>query len=48
MPVRTPVEGPGIFVGSESTVVVPPEWRAHAARNGTLVLTTDRNGETHA
>jgi len=39
MPVRTPVDGPGIFAGGESTVVVPPNWRAHAATNGTLVLT---------
>jgi len=39
MPVRTRIDGPAIFAGGESTVVVPPAWRAHAATNGTLVLT---------
>jgi N-methylhydantoinase A len=40
-PVGTPVDGPAIFEGGESTVVVPPTWTATAADDGTLVLEDD-------
>ena len=39
VPVDTPVDGPAVFEGGESTVLVPPAWTARAATDGTLVLT---------
>ncbi|WP_459191877.1 hydantoinase/oxoprolinase family protein [Halosimplex sp. J119] len=38
VPVDVNVDGPAIFAGGESTVVVPPSWSAHADADGTLVL----------
>jgi len=32
------VEGPAVFAGGESTVVVPPAWTASATADGSLVL----------
>ena len=38
VPVDVNVDGPAIFAGGESTVVLPPDWSAHADADGTLVL----------
>jgi N-methylhydantoinase A len=38
VPVDANVDGPAILAGGESTVVLPPDWSAHAAEDGTLVL----------
>ena len=38
VPVGVDVDGPVIFAGGESTVVVPPKWAASADDDGTLVL----------
>ena len=38
VPVGVDVDGPAVFAGGESTVVVPPEWSAGADPDGTLVL----------
>jgi N-methylhydantoinase A len=42
LPVEASVEGPAIFAGGESTVVVPPEWTARATDRGALVLEVAR------
>ncbi|WP_123538239.1 hydantoinase/oxoprolinase family protein [Halosimplex salinum] len=38
VPVDVNVDGPAVFAGGESTVVLPPDWSAHADAHGTLVL----------
>ncbi|WP_415380608.1 hydantoinase/oxoprolinase family protein [Halosimplex sp. TS25] len=38
VPVDVNVDGPAVFAGGESTVVLPPDWSAHADADGTLVL----------
>ncbi|QLH77309.1 hydantoinase/oxoprolinase family protein [Halosimplex rubrum] len=38
VPVGVSVDGPTIFAGGESTVVLPPQWTARADEQGTLVL----------
>ncbi len=38
LPVGTSVEGPAIFEGGESTVVVPPDWHVSVDNKGTLEL----------
>ncbi|QLH81768.1 hydantoinase/oxoprolinase family protein [Halosimplex pelagicum] len=38
VPVGVSVDGPTIFAGGESTVVLPPRWTARADEQGTLVL----------
>jgi N-methylhydantoinase A len=38
VPVGVDVDGPAVFAGGESTVVVPPSWAASADPDGTLVL----------
>jgi len=38
VPVDVHVDGPAVFAGGESTVVVPPQWTARADEQGTLVL----------
>ncbi len=38
LPVDAKLAGPAIFEGGESTVVVPPEWRARVDDAGTLIL----------
>ncbi|ELZ30482.1 5-oxoprolinase (ATP-hydrolyzing) [Halosimplex carlsbadense 2-9-1] len=38
VPVGVSVDGPAVFAGGESTVVVPPQWTARADAQGTLVL----------
>ncbi|WP_436909168.1 hydantoinase/oxoprolinase family protein [Halosimplex marinum] len=38
VPVDVSVEGPAVFAGGESTVVLPPQWTARADERGTLVL----------
>ncbi|WP_436902965.1 hydantoinase/oxoprolinase family protein [Halovenus halobia] len=39
LPVGTELDGPAIFEGSESTVVVPPAWTAQVDTRGTLEVT---------
>ena len=39
LPVGTELDGPAIFEGSESTVVVPPAWTAQVDDRGTLEVT---------
>ena len=39
LPVGTELDGPAIFEGSESTVVVPPGWTAQVDDRGTLEVT---------
>jgi N-methylhydantoinase A len=34
-------DGPAVFEGGESTVVLPPHWQARVAEDGTLVLEVD-------
>jgi N-methylhydantoinase A len=39
LPVGTELDGPAIFEGGESTVVVPPTWTTRVDRRGTLEVT---------
>lgn len=39
LPVGTELDGPAIFEGGESTVVVPPAWTARVDERGTLEVT---------
>ncbi|QPV64129.1 hydantoinase/oxoprolinase family protein [Halosimplex litoreum] len=38
VPLDVTVDGPAVFAGGESTVVLPPQWTARADEQGTLVL----------
>jgi N-methylhydantoinase A len=46
LPAGGAFEGPAICEQADSTVVVPPEWRAEVQADGTLVLANDRNTAT--
>ncbi|WP_246986981.1 hydantoinase/oxoprolinase family protein [Halorientalis marina] len=42
VPAGETYDGPAIFEGGESTVVLPPDWAARVADDGALVLEVDR------